>query len=87
MATIRIGTREVEAAPGDSLLVALLKARVNVPYYCQVGSCHTCLMRCVAGAVPAPAQNGLSERQIAAGYFLACQCEPDADMTVVLLDA
>lgn len=39
-------------------------------------------MRATEGSVPARSQNGLKESWKSQGYFMACVCRPDADLTI-----
>ncbi len=74
--------RTVEVQPGESVLDGLLRHDVAVPHACKAGSCGSCLLRGVEGAVPAQAQLGLKDSWKARGYFLACQCRPETDLVV-----
>lgn len=74
--------RRIEMRDGETVLMALCRSRAHVPYYCQVGSCKTCLVRCVDGPPPAGSQIELLPEQVARGCFLACAAVPDRDLTV-----
>src|SRR3569623_1140513 len=74
----------VDVAGGETVLTALLRAGHAVPNSCRAGACQACLMQATAGPVPAKAQVGLKETLKASGYFMACCCEPAADLTVRL---
>ncbi|MDD5125983.1 2Fe-2S iron-sulfur cluster-binding protein [Methylovulum sp.] len=75
------------ACPGDeTLLDALLKANLRIPYSCRQGVCQSCLMRCLNVAPPANSQTGLKDTLQRQNYFLACRCYPEQDMTVALPD-
>jgi len=71
---------------GSNLLDALNGAGLRVPYSCRAGSCHTCLVRCVRGAVQDAAPDALSPEHLAAGWRLACQCQVVDELTVELFD-
>jgi NAD(P)H-flavin reductase len=45
------------------------------------------MLRALQGEVPAQAQAGLKDSWKARGYFLACVCHPENDLTVVPVDA
>ncbi|MBM3516757.1 MAG: 2Fe-2S iron-sulfur cluster binding domain-containing protein [Alphaproteobacteria bacterium] len=45
--------------PGESVLAALLRQGVDLPYSCRKGTCLTCVLRAESGAPPATAQDGL----------------------------
>ncbi|HKK05063.1 MAG TPA: 2Fe-2S iron-sulfur cluster-binding protein [Gammaproteobacteria bacterium] len=68
-----------ERGKHESVLDALLRQGVNVPFSCRRGSCQVCLMRATAGDVPEDAQRGLRPELRALGYFLPCQCVPAGD--------
>ena len=65
---------------GETVLDALLRVGTAAPFSCKGGSCHTCLMQCTEGAIPARAQRGLPEHLARMHYFLPCQCHAEADM-------
>ena len=68
------------AAPGESVLEALLRQGVEISNSCRAGACQSCLLRAVSGAVPAAAQQGLKATLVEQGYFLSCVCRPEADL-------
>ncbi len=72
--------------PGESVLAALLRNNVDVPFSCRAGACHSCLLRRSNGSVPASSQSGLKPTLCSQNYFLACQLVPDEDITVTLPD-
>ncbi len=82
MATIRYGTCSYDTQNGESVLDGLLRHGVPVAHACKAGSCGSCLLRAVEGSVPARAQVGLKDSWKARGYFLACMCQPEEDLTV-----
>lgn len=75
---------ELEVAAGQTVLSALLGHGHVVPNNCHIGVCQSCLMRAVAGDVPAAAQQGLKDTLKAQNYFLACQCIPTEPLEVML---
>lgn len=70
--------------PGETVLEALLRQGAEPPSSCRSGSCQTCMMRAVAGTPPADAQKGLKPTLQHRGFFLACICKPEMDMTVAV---
>lgn len=72
--------KSVAANPQESVLNALLRVGIQVPYSCKGGSCRSCLMQCVEGEVPAKAQRGLPSSLAQLKYLLPCQCLPTGDM-------
>ena len=70
----------------QSVLDVFTAHGVPVPSSCRSGVCQTCMMRALAGTLPAAAQVGLKDTLKAQNYFLACACKPQADLTVTLPD-
>ncbi len=68
------------AAPGESVLDALLRQGVPIANSCRAGACQSCLLRANSGQVPAAAQVGLKSTLSEQGYFLACLCHPTEDL-------
>jgi toluene monooxygenase electron transfer component len=83
---------EVRIAGGDSyrckeddtLLRAGLRAGLGFPYECNSGSCGTCKVELVEGAIESlrPDAPGLGERDRAKNRVLACQAQPRADCAI-----
>ena len=67
----------------ETVLDALLRQGVNVPFSCKGGVCQACMMRCVEGEVPERAQRGLVPEQQRRGCLLVCVCEPQTDMSLL----
>ena len=72
---------------GETVLQCLTRHGVSIPSSCESGVCQTCLMRGIQGRPPAAAQQGLKDTLQAQHYFMACVCEPEEDMEVVLAGA
>ncbi|MBI1390037.1 MAG: 2Fe-2S iron-sulfur cluster binding domain-containing protein [bacterium] len=68
--------------PDETVLDALLRNGVDVPYACKTGVCQSCMMKAAAGEPPSSSQRGLKPTRRAQGYFLACQCKPDGRLIV-----
>ncbi|EWC40036.1 iron-sulfur-binding ferredoxin reductase [Stutzerimonas stutzeri] len=78
--------RRWTVAVDSNLLDALLDAGVPVPFSCRAGSCHACLVRCVAGSAQEQQTGLLSAEQHARGWRLACQCRVESDLGVEVFD-
>lgn len=61
--------------------------RPDLPFACKGGVCGTCRARVVTGSAVMRRNFALEPAEIAAGYVLTCQAEPDADTVVVDFDA
>jgi CDP-4-dehydro-6-deoxyglucose reductase len=64
-----------------SVLEVLEGAGFRIPYSCRKGICQSCMLQ-TDDPVPAQSQQGLRASQIAQGYFLACCCYPQQDISV-----
>ncbi|NDU85291.1 MAG: 2Fe-2S iron-sulfur cluster binding domain-containing protein [Ferrovum sp.] len=83
---IELGGKVYECAPPHSVLEALTAQGEAIPSGCRAGVCQSCLMRCLKGTPPAKSQEGLKTSLVQQGYFLACRCYPESDLTVALGD-
>jgi len=84
MAHIIFNDRQIELDEGQTVLSALLDRGYEIPNSCRAGVCQTCMMQVVDGEVPENAQTGLKDTLKAQGYFLACSCEPQSVLHVVM---
>jgi toluene monooxygenase electron transfer component len=75
---------EFEAAPGERVLYAGLRAGVDLPYECATGTCGTCKAKLLSGRVRDrwPAAPGKKYVKAPAGEFLMCQCEAEEALTL-----
>lgn len=67
---------------GESVLDALIRQGVDVPFSCRKGTCTVCMRRCVAGTPPLAAQKRLKRELAKLGYFLPCLCHPTEDLVI-----
>lgn len=86
MPELRVGARQLQVASQSNLLDALLAGGVAVPYSCRAGSCHACLVRCVAGEPLDRLPEALAADKRAEGWRLACQCQVVGDLDVEPFD-
>lgn len=84
MVSIRFNQQWFDVVDDETVLDALLREGVSVPYSCRSGACQTCMMRAETGKPPEDAQKGLKPTRKARNHFLACLCKPEMDMEVVL---
>ncbi|MCL6270366.1 2Fe-2S iron-sulfur cluster-binding protein [Sansalvadorimonas sp. 2012CJ34-2] len=85
MALIQFGEQQINNAPDETLLDTLLRKNIRVPWSCRAGLCHSCLVQATQGTIPPEAQHGLTQDQIQQRLLLACQCKPEAPLTVQML--
>jgi CDP-4-dehydro-6-deoxyglucose reductase, E3 len=69
-------------AAGETVLDCMLRNSLPVSYSCKAGSCQSCVVKGRPGEAPEAAQRGLKDTLRAQGYFLACSCQPDSDLTM-----
>lgn len=82
MAKLTIGKKNYNSRNDETVLDALLRQDVNVPYGCKQGSCQSCMMQSQSVLECPEAQEGLKDTLKAQNYFLSCCCVPKQDMTI-----
>jgi NAD(P)H-flavin reductase/ferredoxin len=81
---VTVGGRRVECAADQTLLDASLRAGLWMPNSCNQGTCGTCKLQVVGGAVDhrdSPLDT-LTAEERAVGMALACQARPVSDVEV-----
>lgn len=73
-------------ADGERILDAALRVRSDAPYACKGGVCGTCRARLVSGGVEMDQHFALEQREIDAGFVLACQSHPTTPTVVLDFD-
>lgn len=86
MPELCVGERRWAVPAGSNLLDALNEAGLNVPYSCRAGSCHACLVHCLAGQPMDALPEALALEKHAQGWRLACQCRVVEDLRVAVFD-
>lgn len=79
---LRYGERCVTPLIGETVLNALLRSGIDVPFSCKAGVCHSCLSLCTEGEIPDKAKRGLPLHLLNKGYFLPCKCKAVTSMTI-----
>ncbi|AMK75458.1 MULTISPECIES: 2Fe-2S iron-sulfur cluster-binding protein [Methylomonas] len=82
--TIALNEHQVHCQEHETVLDALLREKIDIPYGCRQGACQSCMVRSLEGEPPVEAQNGLKDVLRDQNYFLACLCYPEHDMTISL---
>ncbi len=86
MAILKYREREYSCRKGETILAALLRQKVDLSYGCQQGICQTCLLRSNISP-PDYAQKNLTDNQRSKNCFLACQWQPEEDVTLMALES
>jgi ring-1,2-phenylacetyl-CoA epoxidase subunit PaaE len=71
---------------GECILDAALRVRADAPYACKGGVCGTCRANLVSGSVEMDQHFALEQREIDAGFVLACQSHPTTPTVVLDFD-
>lgn len=82
MAKLTIDNISYSCQSDETVLEALLRQDVNVPYGCKKGTCHSCMMQSLDALPSAHSQEGLKDTLKAQKYFLSCCCLPEQDMSI-----
>ena len=69
-----------------SLLEAALREGLDLPYSCKGGMCCTCRAKVLEGKVRMDKNYSLEQRDLDAGFVLACQAHPLTDRVVLSYD-
>jgi ring-1,2-phenylacetyl-CoA epoxidase subunit PaaE len=74
------------APDGERILDAALRVRADAPYACKGGVCGTCRAKLISGSVEMDQHFALEQREIDAGFVLACQSHPTTPKVVLDFD-
>lgn len=66
-------TFEIEIAPNQTILDAVLKAGIDAPYSCQGGVCSSCIAKTSDGKAEMKKNTVLTDGEINSGLVLTCQ--------------
>jgi len=86
MPELQTGAQRWHVEAGSNLLDSLNAAGFAVPSSCRAGSCHACLVRCLAGEPHDRNPGALAASQREQGWRLACQCQVVDDLQVAVFD-
>ncbi|MGR8941546.1 MAG: 2Fe-2S iron-sulfur cluster-binding protein [Gammaproteobacteria bacterium] len=82
--TLLLNGKLYECRPGETVLEALLRQHVSVPYSCKKQICMSCMMQSLNCEPPNKSQLNLKETLQMQNNFLACACIPECDMEISL---
>lgn len=69
----------------ESVLDALLRKGIDLPYSCKSGNCHTCMLQAEQGDVT-DSQPDIRASWKELGYFLPCICHPEEELTLAAIE-
>lgn len=78
--SVGLGAKVFSAGTGETLMQAAARQGVVIPCGCGQGLCGTCRVRLEEGTVAMRHQGGLSAREEAEGYVLACSARATSDL-------
>ena len=71
------------AQTDESVLHAGLRAGIAIPYGCRNGLCGMCKAKLLSGHIEYSREpDGLTRKEVEAGYILCCQAQPREDLTL-----
>ncbi|MDT0267389.1 1,2-phenylacetyl-CoA epoxidase subunit PaaE [Streptomyces sp. DSM 44915] len=76
----------VDLPRGERVLDGARRARPEAPFACRGGVCGTCRARVTEGRAVMRRNFALEPAEVAAGYVLTCQAEPDGERLTVDYD-
>lgn len=82
MCTFVRSGKKAPLAPDRTVLEVAEAVGVTIDYSCRQGFCGVCKVKLVAGRVSMAIEDGLSSKEKATGWILACQAKADADVSV-----
>jgi len=86
LATINYQNEQYESIADESVLDTLLRHNIDIPFSCNAGVCHCCIMVSDSINYPNEANLGLKDTLIEQGYILSCQCKPTDTISVKLAE-
>ncbi len=67
------GTQQAAINEAETILDALIRQNINVPYACKKGNCGTCKCTLLKGEVNIKLSKAITEEEINSGLILICQ--------------
>ncbi len=86
MPKLTIQDQKLSCDDDETVLETLLSNGIDIPFGCMQGSCHSCLIKSLDAIPPDNAQIGLKNTQCLQKMFLACQCHPEQNMHLELIN-
>ena len=77
--TMPNGAYDIECADDETLMRAMQRAGIDTPSSCQEGECGTCRCLLEDGMVELRKNQVLDEKELKAGWILACQAAPKSN--------
>lgn len=84
MVQITFGNDIFQCLQDETVLDALIRENITIPFSCRRGVCGSCILRSLDSQPPKLAQSSLKVTQQHQNYFFACLCKPEQDMAIAL---
>ena len=84
MAKLTIENQQILTLDDETVLDALLRTGITIPYSCRQGGCFSCVIYSLDSKPPEDAQENLSDELKDKNGFFACQCVLEQDMSISL---
>lgn len=81
--TLKGQTHQLGVRAKETLLAAMMRAKLPVPHACKVGECASCMCRLESGSVERLSNSVLDEDDEAGGWLLACRTHATGDSVSV----
>lgn len=79
-------SRQFDKMPGQSVIEAARAVQISLPWSCANGMCATCRCQLAQGAGQMRQNFSLDADELAKGFVLACQIEPETDSITLDFD-
>ena len=82
MKTITFKSKKYSCKSHETVLEALLRNGVDIPYSCKAGICDTCSMHLLDGKLERKSEIFSVNPKLSASTFLPCVCKPTTDIII-----
>jgi ferredoxin-NADP reductase len=79
---VTLGDKTFQTRSNETILMAASRQNVVIPCGCASGICGTCKLRRVSGVIEMRHQGGMSDKEEAQGFVLACSSRAASDVTL-----
>ena len=77
---------QIQVAPDETILDALIKLNLDPPHSCTSGACSSCVAQVTKGQTKMDACYALDEEEVKSGMVLTCQAHPTTAEVILTYD-